>query len=137
MAKQAGSDIVGRRLWRFEDYLLPSGNNPIEEWLDDEGPSVEADFDASLKYLSITKVWSYPEYKPLGSGLGEIRFKTNKVQYRVVGCHGKKGGGLFVLLIGCSHKEGVYQPPNALDTAARRRAEYDLNTTRVEERLLA
>jgi hypothetical protein len=41
-------------LWRFMDYCSEAGNNLIEEWYLDQSENVQADFDATLKNLSIT-----------------------------------------------------------------------------------
>lgn len=71
-----------------------------------------------------TKVWQMPTYGPklIGhDGLGELRGPSGKKQHRLAGC--LKDGAYFAL-IGCTYKQNVYDPPDALDTADRRKRMY-------------
>lgn len=61
-----------------------------------------------------------PDYKPSLKGfskLGELRWRSGKKQHRLVG-HFKNG--VFVALMGCTHKMNIYNPPDALDEADKR-----------------
>ena len=49
----------------------------------------------------------------------ELEFISDKRQYRVLGVFGP-GRKEATLLVGCYHKQRVYQPPNALDEAVKR-----------------
>lgn len=64
------------------DYCSPAGNNLIEEWYSDLPDEAQAEFDVTLKVLSITEDWrELSEFDNLGrEGLCEIRFKANKVR---------------------------------------------------------
>ncbi|MBI3799143.1 MAG: type II toxin-antitoxin system RelE/ParE family toxin [Deltaproteobacteria bacterium] len=110
-------------VWRFRDYMSRSGRNPIGDWYKGLSPQAKADFDRLLQILERTREWREPAFKRLQGkkyrGLGELRWLTERVQYRVIGCNGP-GRGEYTLLIGCTHKSQVYNPPNALDTAAQR-----------------
>ena len=108
--------------WRFRDYVSPVGTNKIKSWYKKlPSESARTDFDVLLEDLAVLKWWLDPSFKPFkmlkGSkyqGLGEIRYKTNKVQHRVIGFF--SGGQEFTMLLGCTHKQRVYKPANALDT---------------------
>lgn len=77
-------------------------------------------FDELLGIMSRTTEWKAPFFKNLGDGLGEIRWKSEKKQYRVIGCWWKNPNG-YLLLIGCTHKQNIYDPPEAIKTADKRR----------------
>jgi len=60
------------------------------------------------------------EFKHLGrKGLCEVRFSTANVQYRALGFFGP-GEHTFSLYVGATHKQKVYNPPNAFDLAIKR-----------------
>ena len=72
-----------------------------------------------------TQDWTLPSYRPKltgHKGLGELRWTSEKKQHRLVGY---LKGGTFFALIGCTHKQQVYNPANALDTADKRKSELD------------
>ncbi|HCC57738.1 MAG TPA: hypothetical protein DEQ47_10840 [Solibacterales bacterium] len=45
------------RIWRFMDYCSEAGNDLIEEWYLRQPAAVQADFDVTLKNLSIAEDW--------------------------------------------------------------------------------
>ncbi|MCX6636368.1 MAG: hypothetical protein NT090_15005 [Acidobacteria bacterium] len=106
------------------DYCSEAGNNLIEEWYWAQDAHVRADFDSTLKTLSITEDWrGLKEFKMLGRAhphLGEIRFRTRNVQYRPIGSFGP-GRKIFAIWVGCQKKQNIYDPPNALALAGHRR----------------
>jgi len=110
-------------LWRFQDYHSAAGNNLIEEWYLDQPEDAQAEFDVTLKVLSITEDWrGLPEFKCLGrDGLCEIRFKAGNVQYRPAGCFGP-GAKSFSIYVGCSKKGRIYSPADAFDLAIKRKS---------------
>lgn len=77
-------------------------------------------FDDLLDILKKKAEWKYPEFKRLEGSLGEIRWKCDKVQHRVIGCSWKAPQG-YLLLVGCTHKQNIYNPPDAVGTADKRR----------------
>jgi hypothetical protein len=109
-------------LWRFADYCSPAGNNLIQEWYEDLPEEAQAEFDVTLKALSIAEDWrGRKEFKHLGrKGLGEIRFSSLGVQYRPAGCF--EGQKRFAIYIGCFKKGNVYNPPDAFELALKNRA---------------
>ncbi len=133
-------------VWRFFDYVGPSGHSVIEDWLVGN-PSRRANLDAMLAYLAILPDWSkqpraFKWLKGVKSkGLGEIRFECDRLPHRVFGCLGDSPGR-FILLVGCCKQTtkysggALYFPPNAFELAAQRRDEYDDHRATVVERLL-
>jgi hypothetical protein len=105
---------------RFLDFRSAAGNNLIAAWYCAQSVECRAMFDSLLDTLSEMREWRYPEFKRLDDGLGEIRWQEGKVQHRVIGCWWKQPSG-FLLLIGCTHKQKIYSPPDALATADARR----------------
>jgi hypothetical protein len=108
-------------LWRFMDYWSDADNNLIQKWYDRQNANVRADFDTTLKDLSIAPDWrGMKEFKHLGRrGLCEIRFKTANVQYRVAGFFGP-GERTFSLYVGAKKKQKIYDPSDAFDLALER-----------------
>lgn len=119
------------------DYYSPAGNNLIEEWYQDLSPNAKADFDTTLKTLSITSDWrDLREFKMLGQhGLGEIRFKSDNVQYRPAGYFGP-GERTFSLYIGCKKKQKVYEPPDCFGLAEKRKSKLGRGEGELRERIL-
>ena len=112
--------------WVFLDYMSPAGTNLIKKWsrkaLTIQGRS---DLEAMLSILSKQQQWTEPNFKTLSGkhlqGIGEIKFKSEQnTPLRVAGI---KGGadGQYILLVGFSHKGRVYDPPDALDLAVKRK----------------
>jgi hypothetical protein len=107
------------------DYCSPAGNNLIQEWYEDLLPQARADFDTTLKTLAIASEWrELKQFKALGKGLGEIRFKSGGVQYRPAGYFGP-GARTFSIYVGCHKKQNIYDPPNAFELAAKRKAKVE------------
>jgi hypothetical protein len=124
-------------LWRFMDYCSAAGNDLIEEWYWDLAGEAQAEFDVSLKILSITAEWrGMSEFKSLGlEGLCEIRFKAGKIQYRPAGYFGP-GAKCFSIYVGCKKKGNVYTPPDAFRLAAERRAKVLRGEASLRERTI-
>ena len=53
------------------------------------------------------------------SGCWELRWTAEKVEHRMFGYYG--GPSLFVMLVGCTHKGKIYDPPSAFQTMEDRR----------------
>jgi hypothetical protein len=113
--------------WVFRDYVHPNGNNPILKWYAKELSAKEqSDLDALLTTLERTQSWGLPDYRPLQGaqkGLGEIRWRgQQKRPLRLIGFFGIEAGQ-FTILVGCTHDNDKYDPPNALNTASARMSE--------------
>ena len=60
-----------------------------------------------------------PHYPPRlrdGQGLGELRWASGKKQHRLLGFF---MGGYWFAVVGCTHKQQVYDPSDALATAKK------------------
>ena len=111
--------------WQFMDFLLNANRNAIKDWYDGLSVQARADFDTLISQLETQRLWQMPDYRVLTGnkklkGLGEIRFTTENTQHRVIGYFGPEAAQ-FSLLLGCTHKQRVYSPASALDTAAKRK----------------
>ena len=116
-----GSEKAAEK-WRFFDYA------GFEEWywgLSEEGRDT---FDSMLKTnwnTPIPKYWNSSkmlqgEYKQ--EGLWEWCFFADGCQQRVIGIFGMKRREA-IFLLGCTHKQRVYQPTDCLNTALKRAKE--------------
>lgn len=133
----AREDSARMTRWRFFDYCSGAGNDLIEDWYQDLPEDAQADFDTTLKVLSATEDWrGLKEFKMLRRcGLGEIRFRTANVQYRVAGFFGP-GARTFSLFAGCQKKQKVYDPPDSFGLAMERRKRLNRGIGRLRERLI-
>ena len=123
-------------IWTYFDFVSPAGNNQIVEWLDDLTIQERSDLDAMLEFMSKQQQWSEPNFKSLSGkkhqGLGEFRFKSQQgTPLRLIGTKGDTPNS-FIFLIGCSHRGKKYDPPAALDTAAKRKKQLANTATTCE-----
>lgn len=126
--------------WTFWDYLSDQGKNYIEDWVEKTlSVSEQEEFSALLRNLRNMDRWKHePFYKSISAGktrgLGELRFDGDRKKLRVFGADEKGSINRYVLLIGCSHKQRVYDPPNAMETAARRKGFLESGIGKLRER---
>ena len=106
-------------VWRFKCYVSPSGRNKIQDWYDDLLIPEQADADEFLSNMQKKREWKMPDWKRLSGGIGELRWRSEGKQHRLIGF---LQDNTFVALIGCTHKQKRYKPDNAMNTAARRRS---------------
>lgn len=118
---------------RIRCYVSPAGNNKIAEWHQSLSAREQADADEFIKNMGKTQDWKMPSYRPSlkgYKGLGELRWQSEGRQHRIIGY--LKGGVSFAL-IGCTHKQQIYSPSDALNTADKRKKEItDGKVTTVE-----
>ena len=100
----------------------PANRNKIADWYYDLLPQERADADEFIKDMRKTRDWKPPLYKPLGRGLGELRWSSNKKQHRLIGFF---MGYAWYAVMGCTHKQRIYSPQNALETAKTRKSEIE------------
>jgi len=128
---------------RFFDYVEGT-DNKIEQWL--VGcPLKLARMRQALLYLSGLRQEQWPSVyvfkwlvkakKYKDAALGEVRFRAEGLEQRVVGCFGTTAIH-FILLIGFCKHQGNYFPPDPLDLALARKAKYLANPASVQERVL-
>jgi hypothetical protein len=103
----------------------------ISEWLK-SAPASRATFRNRVKYLRKMKRldWNKKQFRTLQKGVAEIKWKCGKKTWRALGFD---HGGYFVLVNGCTHKDGVYDPRDWLETAIRRKGEVERGEWSVED----
>lgn len=105
--------------WKLTEFEFPaSGRGAIEDWRKGfpQGP-FKASLDTFLKTMVKLEQWGPPQFEPMTgrlAGFHELRWKAGRIQHRIIG---ELKGNEFVMLVGCTHKDNVYNPPNSLDTA--------------------
>lgn len=106
--------------WRFFDYA-----DDIREWYLDLSENGRDIFNSLLKINSKTSLptdWQgckmlQGESKKVG--IWEWRFFADGVQQRLLGMFGSDRK-TAIFLLGCSHKDQIYRPPNCIETAIKR-----------------
>lgn len=130
LVKSYKSDMVNPAIyWRVCDFI--QGRNPIEDWrAKDLSENGRFAFNAMLK--NIVKVENHLEWgardlkgAPKKENILELKFIADKRQYRVAFIF--QPGREVILLIGFYHKQKVYYPPNAIDTARTRASAFRSN----------
>lgn len=120
--------------WSFFDYT-----DEIEDWywrLSEDGQEI---FQSMLKTNSKAAIpanWigsKMLQGKYKQDGIWEWYFIDNKRQQRLMGIFGEERK-TAIFLIGCSHKQKVYTPPDCLDTATKRAREVRNGTARLRKR---
>lgn len=94
-------------------------------WHDSQTEEVQDNIAAVLKDSAKTQdhlQWSawrkYLKGTAKEQKIWEIGFKAEGRQYRLLGVF--RPGKRAILLVGCYHKNAVYTPPDAIDTAIKR-----------------
>jgi hypothetical protein len=125
--------------WQFMDYISLRGRNVIQDWYAGLLMRERTDFDAFIRLLARTAEWRYPDFRWLRGkkyrGLGEIRFESEKKEHRVIG-YFNLVPRQYIMLIGCFHKQRIYTPANALDTALQRKKLIEQGEGTLRERKL-
>jgi putative component of toxin-antitoxin plasmid stabilization module len=106
--------------WEFWAVLTPSGN-VLVAWIGNDG-AFQARLDATLRRLQdMYPLWPMPYYRPLGEGVGEIRFDFRKEEQRA---YGYFSGRRFVILFGISGKQ---KQQESIKSAKRLKKQHDEN----------
>jgi hypothetical protein len=84
---------------------------------------------AALQQLPFSE-WKEPLFKWLGNGIGEVRFKADGVQQRPLGFRGPGGADVFTLVFPATEKGDKFIPKDALDRAAKLKAEVESDARR-------
>ena len=113
-------------LWTFRCYVSPRGVDEIRAWYDGQSAAVRAKFDSRLKFLAQREraEWKREPFDSLHGeceGLGEIRFKADKVQHRPLGFF--SGEKIFTLVFCAEERGNKFVPKKACEIALRRKAE--------------
>jgi hypothetical protein len=127
------------QVWTFWDFVYLGGSTPIENWYETEiSDRGRLSFDALLKNNQKTPnhlEWSgFKKYMkgPLkGHQIWQWEI-PGEVQYRMLGAF--DGLKRAVFLMGYFHKGTIYTPPDALETALKRKKLLDRRECALNER---
>lgn len=110
-----------KALWRFEQFRSANGRDAIDDWRKGLSPGRRAVMDLFMDRIAKMQGWSSGTCDPLTgySGYWELRWTAEKVEHRIFGYYA--GPLKFVMLIGCTHKGKVYDPPSAFQTMLDRK----------------
>lgn len=120
------------RLWTIRAYKTGGGRDVLKEWYDAQTVTVQARFDARIEFLAQCPrpEWKREAFDLLsGGGLGEIRFKADRVQHRPIGYFGP-GRMEFTILICAKEKGDRFVPRDACDIAENRKTEVENDHSR-------
>jgi phage-related protein len=108
---------------RLREVVGNNGRGVVTSWLSLHSEA-RARFRIRVRNLRrIGRVdWPKTQFRHLGNGLAEIKWKAGKKEFRAIGFDHDDH---FVMVLGCTHKQNVYDPPDCLNTAARRRREVE------------
>jgi hypothetical protein len=112
---------MNSKLWTFEQFRSASGRDSITDWRKGLSPARRAVFDVFMDRIAKMRAWPSGICDPIKAhkGYWELRWTAEKVEHRIFGYYGGPLG--FVMLIGCTHKGKVYDPPSAFQTMEDRK----------------
>ena len=114
--------------FRLQEIVRGSGKGVITVWLSSYGDA-RARFRIRVRHLRGTpRPWPKTQFRPLGKGVFEIKWKAGTKEFRALGFD---RGDYFVMVIGCTHKQAVYDPHDCLNTANRRKSEVERGEWRI------
>jgi hypothetical protein len=122
--------------WTFYGYCTQAGTRDAQDWFDklsDEEKDEARDTLGYLRRIPI-RLWCEPEFKPLGSGLSEIRFKVNTLKriYRIYGFFWPSGQRYsYTFLLGANKK--IQNPRKDIAEARRRQSRVERGEVSIHE----
>src|ERR1700729_12628 len=116
-------------MWQW--FCYPESDRDGDEdnlwvrWYRGLDDAVQGKHDTVLDYLEPRGAheWREPHTKKLNDDIIEIRIRSN-VQHRLFGFFGPERGQ-FTILLSCTHKQNVYDPPDAKKTAVKRKKDIE------------
>jgi hypothetical protein len=110
-------------MWTYWWYADPNPQapDPWRSWYDAQNSGVRARHDNVFRFLEGRTSWAEPHSKKVGN-LIEVILK-GKVQHRLLGFYWLAGQCQFTFLLPCTHKEQVYKPRAAFNTAEQYRVD--------------
>lgn len=112
-------------LWTYWDFVYENGTNPISQWHKDLSDDAKNLLQEILKtnkktenHLNWRNLKRFLKGEADEEKIWEIEFKADKLQYRLLGIFSP--GRQAAFLIGCYHKQRVYEPTDCIKTAIKR-----------------
>lgn len=131
---------IGKWKWTFLAFQSDLRGNVrrryIEEWRNALSTKAQNEFEAVVEILSVAPItsWRRPQFDRLSGrrylGMGEIRFKVDRNQYRVFGYFGP-GRLQFTLLHACMKQRSDLKPE--MELALERKGLVELDNRRAYE----
>ena len=123
--------------WIFRTYRLARGTDEVDEWYSTLRPRHRAKVLTGLEYLRDQPIqdWVRPRVGSLHGeckGLREIRFKLDKVPWRLIGFHGPERNE-FTIVIVAMEKDGRFEPHDTCKMAQHRKLEIINNLGNADE----
>lgn len=119
--------------WKFRTYVAPSGRTDVQDTIDAYDVYGRSKFERAVMHLAVSpkSQWNVPHAKKLKNEdpIYEIRYQAFKRQERALGFFDDTAA-TFVIVLVCYHKDRVYKPAEAIDSAHRRVAEIRAGTAR-------
>lgn len=110
--------------WCFKTYVSSSGRKEVQDEINQYDDYAREAFSRAVIHLAVSPQaqWHEPQAKKLKNEdpLYEIRYKANRCATRALGYFAKEEQ-IFIITNICTHKQGIYKPPNAFKTAHTRR----------------
>lgn len=126
-------------VWRFWDYGTHE-LNLFDAWYSSQSEEARDQIDGILKNCcNVADHQQWLSFKRFLKGkyaackIWEMRFKSDKREYRILGIFGTKRKEC-ILLMGCYHKGSNYTPAAALDIAFDRAKNFKLGIGELRER---
>ena len=120
-------------VWRFRQFKATSGRKAIDDWRSALSPARRAIFDIFLDRIAKMNAWPTGTCNPIRNHAGcwELRWTAEKVEHRIFGYY--SGEKEFAMMVGCTHKGKVYDPPGAFDTLDTRKGQAENNQGNLDE----
>lgn len=119
----AALQICDMLYWTFWTYVSPSGRSDLQQEFDRYNDDDREAFSRAVAHLAVSpqSEWHDPHGKKLvgKEKLHEVKYKANRCATRAVGRF-LPSTDKFAITVICTHKQKIYDPPEALKTAARR-----------------
>jgi len=108
--------------WTIKTFVTKRDIDIIQEWIDGLPQKAQVAIDVRIRFLALGNSWHRPyAHKLTGyDGIWEVRVKSERVQYRPLGCCGP-GDEVFSLLIGAKEINNRFDPKDAPEIAEKRK----------------
>jgi hypothetical protein len=114
----------------FRAFMDDDGRDVVSKWHEEHRGKVKAELAARMTYLRHQRRegWTRPYYDSLRDGVGEVRFKVERINYRALGFFGPGRNEFTFCLL--ATKTNEFDPRNAIELAAKRRSLIESNPLR-------